>query len=90
MVRAKFKLVRYETMIGGRSVKNAEGKNVYNEAEIRNLVFQPVYSAVEGSENKAFWDATPTGEIKLGVINQEAWQHFELNKEYYVDFSPAA
>lgn len=32
---------------------------------------------------------TTGGEIRLDVVNQEAWQHFELDKEYYVDFTPA-
>jgi hypothetical protein len=89
MVRAKFRLVRYETQTGTKQTINADGKQVYTPAEVRTLVFMPVYSDKPGTENKLFWDATPTGEIKLGVVNQDAWQHFELDKQYYVDFTPA-
>lgn len=40
-------------------------------------------------ENKAFFDATPSGNIKLGTVNQDAAAAFELGAEYYVDFTPA-
>ncbi len=41
-------------------------------------------------ENKAFFDATPTGNIKVGTVNEKAAAAFELGKEYYVDFTLAA
>jgi hypothetical protein len=55
--------------------------------EKRTLNFTPVGDA--GGENKLFWDATPSGSLQLGIVNQEAWAHFELGKEYYLDFTPA-
>lgn len=88
-VRAKFKLTRTESMMhtGGRWV---EGKwENYPSVEKRTLVFKPVYDENPESENHKFWEATPDGEIKLGVINPEAWEHFELDQEYYVEFVPA-
>jgi len=56
---------------------------------MRTLVLRPVYSDKPESENKKFWDATPTGEIRLGTVNPAAWEQFEIGKEYYVDFTPA-
>lgn len=60
------------------------------KVEKRTLVFRPVYSDNPESENHTFWEATPSGEIRLGVVNQEAWQYFELDKEYYIDFTLAS
>lgn len=97
MVRAKFRLNSFTTEMhsaakrdeNGNYIKE-DGKYVYEQVEKRTLNFTPVYSDVPGSENKAFWDASPSGSIQLGVVNQEAWKHFELGKEYYLDFTPAS
>lgn len=40
-------------------------------------------------ENKAFFDSTPTGNIRVGTVNQEAAAAFEIGTEFYVDFTPA-
>lgn len=89
MVVAKFKLVRYETSMGSKRIVEEGKPDAYKEVEQRTLIFQPVYSDKPGTENKKFWDATPTGEIRLGVVNQEAWKYFELNKPYLVTFENA-
>lgn len=47
----------------------------------------PVYSEDPNHENKSFWDATPSGEIRMGINNQKAFDQFELGKEYYIDFT---
>lgn len=41
------------------------------------------------SENTKFWQASPSGRLELGCINQEAADAFELGKEYYIDFIKA-
>ena len=91
-VRAKFKVQRIERSLGVRRTgKNDQGRDVYEPCELRTIVLQPVY-AVNGDpnhENTKFWEASPSGEIKLGTINQAAWETFELNGEYYVDFTKA-
>ena len=79
-VRAKFKLISYETTTYPRQNERIE---------MRTLKFMPVYDQTPGSENHTFWKATPNGEIKLGTINPEAWQQFELDGEYYIDFTRA-
>lgn len=43
----------------------------------------------DSPENKAFFDATPSGEITVHVRKAEVGDSFELGKTYYVDFTPA-
>lgn len=49
----------------------------------------PVYSDDPNSENKKFWDATPSGSLELYISNKPAADLFEQDKEYYVDFTKA-
>lgn len=50
----------------------------------------PVYSSDPESENGKFYKYTPSGEIVLATINADAAKQFEVDAEYYVDFTPAA
>lgn len=54
--------------------------------------FTTVYEPDEkkNDENARFTTATPWGDIRLGINNPEALKQFEVNKEYYVDFTPAS
>lgn len=79
-VRAKFKVGRLE-----KSHYSYGG----NAQEMTTVVLSPVYSQDPDSENKKFWDATPSGEVKLGTINKAAADYFELGEEYYLDFTKA-
>ncbi len=50
-----------------------------------------LYPVMNGSdENKEFYKYTPSGKLELGTVNEEAAKQFEIGKEYYVDFTPAA
>lgn len=101
MVRAKFKVTAIESTQESRGhYEDKDGNRVSgygadrqwvedSPIEKRTVKLSPVYSSEEGTENKKFWDATPSGSMELGVINQEAWKHFVLGGEYYVDFVPA-
>lgn len=40
-------------------------------------------------ENRTLSDATPSGEIKLGIANELAAGHFEACQDWFVDFTPA-
>lgn len=71
MTRAKFICTKVTEFSGG-------GGEVY-------LV--PFYSTDPNHENKAFWDATPSGSIHLQINNPSGFAHFQEGKEYYVDFS---
>lgn len=87
-VRAKFKVLKIESQ--SHMTRKAGGAaNEYERVEMRTIVFQPVYSDDLESENRRFWNASPSGEIRLGTINPAAWEAFELDREYYVDFTPA-
>jgi len=51
------------------------------------VVLNPLYTGSE--ENKAFFKATPSGEIKFQTVNPAALKHFTQGQAYYVDFTPA-
>lgn len=92
MVRAKFKLVRVERSISTKQKDVTKGWNADNiePVEMQTLVFSPVYGNGDPNhENTKFWQASPSGEIKLGTVNPEAWKAFQLDHEYYIDFHPA-
>jgi hypothetical protein len=93
-VTAKFKYTGYEANLAQRPTINAEtGKADWTktkDVEQRTLKFAPVFhNGDPAHENTKFWEASPSGEIKLGTINPQAWSMFEIGKEYYVDFTPA-
>lgn len=96
-VRAKFKVDKIDRQSHNVAVKNPDGTYakdektgayLYEKKEMRSVYLTPVYSDEPGSENKKYWDASPSGSLQLGTINPEAWKQFELDKEYYIDFTP--
>lgn len=98
MVRAKFKYVGYESSLltrskrdaDGSDIKDENGRGVWEEVEMRTLRFSPVFANNDPKhENSLFWRATPSGEVKLGTVNPEAWGWFTIGKEYHVDFQEA-
>ena len=66
-------------------------KVVCNGIENNAVSFRTVYEtdAEKDAENARFTQATPWGEIKLGIDNPVAREQFEAGKSYYVDFHPA-
>jgi hypothetical protein len=86
-VRAKFKVQRYETSLT-MSRKQGGAANEWEEVEVRTIIMQAVVNGSE--ENKEFFHATPSGEIRLSTISRAAWEAFELGREYYIDFTPAS
>jgi hypothetical protein len=49
-----------------------------------------VYSPNPESENKAFSDSTPSGQINIVIApGKPALDAFEIGKEYFVDFTEA-
>lgn len=62
--------------------------NAKSESEVNfTTVYEPDDS--RNDENARFTKATPWGDIRLGIDNPEALQQFEVNQEYYVDFTKA-
>jgi len=51
--------------------------------------FRTVYEpdASKDAENARFTQATPWGEIRLGIDNPVALEQFTAGKSYYVDFN---
>jgi hypothetical protein len=74
-VRAKFQ------------VSSKESRLSYGGAEEVVVKMRPVTSGSE--ENRAFYAATPTGNIDLGTVNRQAAAYFEFGKEYYVTLPEA-
>ena len=50
-------------------------------------VYEPY--TTKDTENARFTKATPWGDIKMGIDNPAAMEQFVINREYYVDFTPA-
>jgi hypothetical protein len=54
-----------------------------------NIRLTPVYSDDPTSENKKYWDATPSGELTMCITNPGAFGQFEEGNEYYLDITLA-
>lgn len=48
----------------------------------------PVYSDKEESENKAFWDATPSGSLEFTCVNKGSLDQLKPGQEFYLDLTP--
>lgn len=93
-VVAKFKVQRVECSQIQKRKADAPSTSYqpkdYEDIEMRTVILVPVYGNGDPNhENTKFWDATPTGEIKLGTVNPSAWQYFKLGGEYLITFEEA-
>lgn len=96
-VRAKFRYTGYTAThmsretLDGRVYQDgsAHPRRMQEVVEARTLTFVPVYSQDPNSENRLFWQATPSGKLELQMISPEAWSQFEMGKYYYLDFTEA-
>lgn len=91
-VRAKFRLNSYQTSLQTVGYeKDADGKDVYAKPikeEMRTLNFTPVGAGPGASEeDKMFWRSSPSGSLQMGTVNKAAWEYFELEQDYYLDFT---
>jgi hypothetical protein len=66
------------------SSKFNEETKTYEQAPLDTANLYVVTSGSE--ENKKFFASTPSGELKVGLHNTNA---FEVGKEYYVEITPA-
>ncbi len=86
-VRAKFRC----TEIKRQTTKVPNGSGGWKDGEVQAITLMPVYGNGDPEhENTKFFQATPSGQIHLAVVNMSAAQEFELNGEFYVDFTSAA
>lgn len=87
VTRAKFKVSSITR--GKGSTRNPETGD-YEACEVRTITLYPVSANGDPNhENSKFWAASPSGKIEIGCANLEAARHFELDQEFYVDFTPA-
>lgn len=55
-----------------------------------SITLHAVYSEDKNSENYSYSAATPSATVAMFISNPAAIGAFEVGKEYYVDFRPAA
>lgn len=70
-----------------RAKFKVERKELQRDGDGGSVYLNPVISGSE--ENKQFYQLTPGGQILLSTINPEAYNQFEVGKEFYIDFTPA-
>jgi hypothetical protein len=86
-VRAKFKVT---SITRSESSRRNQETGQYDPCELHSIEMSPVFGNGDPNhENTKFWEASPSGHLKLGCVNEEAAKQFELGKEYYIDFTPA-
>lgn len=70
-------------------VVRAKFKCVQKDAGVdgSHIGLDVVYSG--SPENEQFFKWTPSGNIRIGVVNSAAAEQFVVGKEYYVDFTEA-
>lgn len=76
-VRAKFVVT---------SITRQKGWNG-GPCEVQSIRLTPVVGGSE--ENKKFFAATPSGQVEISTVNVEAAKYFELDREYFLDFTKA-
>lgn len=87
MVRCKFRCLEItERFIGF----DGDGK-LTTQPSIRlvPVMYKKTGQYDPGDENKAFWSATPSGELTMTITNPAASKQFEVGKCYYLDFVEA-
>ena len=53
----------------------------------REFHLSPVYGT-DGTPNAQWSKWTPSGELKMTVTNENAFETLEVGKEYFLDFTP--
>lgn len=73
-------------MIRAKFIVDQRIKSEYRGSETVEVILRPV---TDGSpENKAFWEATPVGQLQM-QIETAAADAFVPGKEFYLDFTEA-
>tara|TARA_R100001143_G_scaffold63314_1_gene69676 strand:- start:3370 stop:3636 length:267 start_codon:yes stop_codon:yes gene_type:complete len=85
-VRAKFQVNAIERVA---TTKQNPTTKEYEPSEVVSIRMTPVYSDDPKSENRRFWEASPSGALELCCANPAAVEQFKLGGEYYLDFTPA-
>ncbi len=58
---------------------------------VRTVHFVPVApkwnaqeNKYEDTENGKFWEASPSGKLELGMVNEDTVKQFDIDEEYYI------
>ena len=86
-MRAKVRVSGVIENIGQPAEEGAPG-NKLSEKLTFNAVAASNYPADGSDENNTFAKWSPSAEFTITVANPALWGKFEVNKEYYVDFTP--
>ena len=84
-IRAKFQVDEI-TRTASSKYNNETRKS--DPCELHTLKMSPVRPGDEDSENKAFWDATPSGKLELMMVNPETVAGINPGDEFYVELTP--
>jgi hypothetical protein len=84
MTRAKFICVSKTETAGNYYDSQTQESKSGTVVAVR---FIPVTSG--SNENKEFYKSTPSGNVELGGLRKEVADQFQLQKEYYIDFTEA-
>lgn len=91
-VRAKFKVQSVKRTMGQMPGpdKDERGNRKWIPTEMWTVEMSPVYGNGDPNhENTKFWQASPSGSLTLGTVIKAAVEQFELEREFYIDFTPA-
>lgn len=72
-------------LVRAKFVCRGKEKDPHND--YTNIQLEAVTDGSE--ENKSFWKYTPSGRLEMSIDNPDAVEHFEVGKEYYLDFTLA-
>jgi hypothetical protein len=61
----------------------------YTEIELSAVMPNEEDGFVHSKEDHAFWNATPTGKLTLGIQNPYGAELFQAGESYYLDISKA-
>ena len=86
-IRCKFRCEELKQHNAPVSRRKEDGTYETVRRILYSVILCPVYSDKEGSENKRFWDATPTGRLGFGTVKEAS---FEIGRDYYIDIAPCA
>lgn len=90
-MRAKFKV--HAVTEDKASFVDPEDAAKSIEKPVFHLTLMPVGPDTKtgefNSDNKKYWQATPSGMISLSVLNEEAVKDMKVGDEYYVSFQKA-
>lgn len=65
-------------------------RNINSQGEVTSeTVTYGAVTGAEGSENRSFWNATPSAQLTMTITNPTMFDAFRPRQSYYVDFTQA-